>query len=64
MNRPSTQWRIAARFPEILLGAATLLKKEQVQRANDAGAAFGLAPGLNPQIIAAAKDVRLQFTPA
>ncbi len=55
--------RIAARFPEILLGAGTLLGTDQVQRAKDAGATFGLAPGLNPNIIAKAKEIGLQFSP-
>ncbi len=54
---------IAARFPEILLGAGTLLDVDQVKRAKDAGAVFGLAPGLNPTIIAAAKSLELQFSP-
>lgn len=55
--------RIAARFPEILLGAGTLLEEDQVKRAKDAGAVFGLAPGLNLQTIAVAKEVGLQFSP-
>lgn len=55
--------RIAARFPEILLGAGTLLEKEQVLRAKNAGAVFGLAPGLNPATIAAASEAGLQFSP-
>jgi len=55
--------RIAARYPQILLGAGTLLEKDQVQRAKDAGAAFGLAPGLNPQIVAFAREIGLQFSP-
>ena len=55
--------RIAARFPEILLGAGTLLDKTQVKRAQDAGAVFGLAPGLNPEIIAYAREIGLQFSP-
>ena len=55
--------RIAARYPEILLGAGTLLDKEQVKRAKNAGAVFGLAPGLNPEIVAAAKEIGLQFSP-
>ena len=38
--------RIAARYPEVLLGAGTLLDKEQVRRAKNAGAVFGLAPGV------------------
>jgi 2-dehydro-3-deoxyphosphogluconate aldolase/(4S)-4-hydroxy-2-oxoglutarate aldolase len=55
--------RIAARFPEILLGAGTLLDRDQVLRAKDAGACFGLAPGLNPNIVAAAREFDLQFSP-
>jgi 2-dehydro-3-deoxyphosphogluconate aldolase/(4S)-4-hydroxy-2-oxoglutarate aldolase len=55
--------RIASRLPEILLGAGTLLEKEQVQRAKDAGSVFGLAPGLNPNIITAAHEIGLQFSP-
>ena len=55
--------RIAARYPEILLGAGTLLERDQVLRARDAGAVFGLAPGLNPRIVAAAADCGLQFAP-
>ncbi len=55
--------RIAARFPEILLGAGTLLEDDQVSRAKDAGAVFGLAPGLNPRTVAKAAAVGLQFSP-
>jgi 2-dehydro-3-deoxyphosphogluconate aldolase/(4S)-4-hydroxy-2-oxoglutarate aldolase len=55
--------RIASRFPEILLGAGTLLEKEQVHRAKDAGAVFGLAPGLNPEIVAYASEIGLRFSP-
>jgi 2-dehydro-3-deoxyphosphogluconate aldolase/(4S)-4-hydroxy-2-oxoglutarate aldolase len=55
--------RIAKRFPEILLGAGTLLNQDQVRRAKDAGAVFGLAPGLNPQIVTAAHEIGLQFSP-
>ena len=55
--------RIAKAYPEILLGAGTLLDTDQVARAKDAGAVFGLAPGLNPEIIAKAKEVDLQFSP-
>ena len=55
--------RISARFPEVLVGAGTLLEKEQVVRAKNAGAVFGLAPGLNSAVVAAAKEVGLQFSP-
>ena len=55
--------RIAQRFPEILLGAGTLLETDQVIRAKNAGAVFGLAPGLNPDIVAAARNADLLFAP-
>lgn len=55
--------RIAAGYPEILLGAGTLLDPGQVLRARDAGAVFGLAPALNPQVVAAAANCGLLFAP-
>jgi len=55
--------RISSRFPEVLLGAGTLLETEQVVRAKKAGAVFGLAPGLNPDIVAAAHAAGLLFSP-
>jgi 2-dehydro-3-deoxyphosphogluconate aldolase/(4S)-4-hydroxy-2-oxoglutarate aldolase len=55
--------RIAARFPEVLVGAGTLLEKDQVLRAKGAGAAFGLAPGLNPATVVAAREAGLPFSP-
>ncbi len=55
--------RIAKRFPEILLGAGTLLEKEQVIRAKNAGAVFGLAPGLNQEIVRTANEAALNFSP-
>lgn len=55
--------RIASRFPQILLGAGTLLEPDQVRRARDAGAVFGLAPGLNPRIVETARECGLGFAP-
>lgn len=55
--------RIAKHFPEVLLGAGTLLDGAQVKRARDAGAVFGLAPGLNPDTISTARQVGLDFSP-
>lgn len=43
--------RIAKKFPDMLLGAGTVLTTEQADRAIDAGAGFGLAPGLNPEVV-------------
>src|SRR6476659_2195356 len=41
-------------FPEMLVGAGTLLQKEHVQQALNAGAQFGLSPGFNESVCAAA----------
>lgn len=43
--------RISKAFPEMLLGAGTVLSREQADRAVEAGAGFGLAPGLNPAVV-------------
>lgn len=55
--------RIAKRFPEVLLGAGTLLTPEQVKQARDAGAVFGVSPGLNESVVAAARDAGMTLAP-
>jgi len=50
-------------FPEVALGAGTLLTAEQVRRAKAAGAQFGVAPGINPTVVRAAADLGLPFYP-
>ena len=42
---------IRAAYPDILLGAGTVLSVEQVDIAIAAGADFAVAPGTNPQIV-------------
>jgi 2-dehydro-3-deoxyphosphogluconate aldolase/(4S)-4-hydroxy-2-oxoglutarate aldolase len=49
--------------PELTLGAGTVLTPDQVRRARDCGAAFAVAPGLNPKVVAAAQAVGLPFAP-
>jgi len=51
------------RFPELTLGAGTVLTTEQVKQAVDAGAKFAVAPGCNPKIVSAAQDAGLTFAP-
>ena len=41
---------IAKEVPEMLLGAGTVLTKDQVDRAMDAGCTFLVSPGFNPNI--------------
>lgn len=42
--------RIVAEVPEMLVGAGTVLTKEQADRAIDAGVQFIVSPGFNPEI--------------
>ncbi len=52
---------IAKEFPEMLLGAGTVLTTEQVDRAVAAGAKFIVSPGLNPKVVehCIAKDIAI-----
>ena len=54
---------ILKRFPDVLIGAGTLLTVEQVKRARDAGAKFGVAPGINEKIVLQAKAEGMPFVP-
>ena len=53
----------AERFPQMILGAGTVLTTEQVKLAADAGAKFAVAPGCNPKIVKAAQGAGLPFAP-
>jgi len=55
--------RIRHEVPDILAGVGTILTPEQVDQAKDAGAAFGVAPGLNRQVVEHADKVGLPFAP-
>lgn len=43
---------MAEKFPQMLIGAGTVLTEEQVDRAVAAGAKFIVSPGLNPKTVA------------
>ncbi len=49
--------------PRMLVGAGTLLDAEQVKRARDAGAQFGVAPGLNDAVVKASLALGMPFVP-
>jgi 2-dehydro-3-deoxyphosphogluconate aldolase/(4S)-4-hydroxy-2-oxoglutarate aldolase len=55
--------RIAAGFPEMTLGAGTLLDTDQVWRAAEAGARFAVAPGLNEKVVEAAGQAAMDMIP-
>ena len=54
---------IRREVPEAVVGAGTLLTVEQLKAAKAAGATFGVAPGFDPVVIAAAKAEGLPFCP-
>lgn len=50
-------------YPEMLVGAGTVLTKEQVDRAVNAGAKFIVSPGLNPEIVKYCVDKNIPVCP-
>lgn len=54
---------ISEKFPEMLVGAGTVLTTDQVDRAVDAGAKFIVSPGLNPRIVKYCVDKDIPVTP-
>ena len=44
--------RITEAYPEMLVGAGTVLNAEQVDAAVEAGASFIVSPGFNPKTVA------------
>lgn len=50
-------------YPQMLVGAGTLLEVGQVKRAKDAGAQFGVAPGLNETVVKASLTMGMPFVP-
>ena len=50
-------------FPDMLVGAGTVLTTEQVDRAVNAGAKFIVSPGLNPKVVQYCIDKSIPVTP-
>ena len=48
---------------DMTVGIGTVLTPDQVKQIKDLGAAFGVAPGLNPKVVKAAHEVGLPFSP-
>lgn len=55
--------RIRAEVPEMLVGVGTILTPRQVNDVKAAGAAFGVAPGMNPRVVSEAARIGLPFSP-
>ena len=54
---------ISKAFPDMLVGAGTVITQQQAQQAIDAGVSFGLAPGLNPETVSFFKKRDTLFIP-
>lgn len=55
--------RIRQQFPEMLVGAGTVLNTEQAKRAAAAGAAFLVCPGLSEEVVRWAEAERIPVLP-
>ena len=55
--------KIRVEVPGAVVGAGTLLTKEQVKAAKESGAVFGVAPGFDPAIVAYAQEIGLPMVP-
>lgn len=55
--------RIRAELPDLLVGAGTILTREQLAQAVQAGARFAVSPGCNPSTLKAARDAGVPFAP-
>jgi 2-dehydro-3-deoxyphosphogluconate aldolase/(4S)-4-hydroxy-2-oxoglutarate aldolase len=51
------------KFPELVIGAGTVLNIDDLHRAFNAGAAFAVAPGLNPTVVKEAIKSEYPFFP-
>ena len=54
---------ICEHVPGMLVGVGTILTPETAVQVKDAGADFGVAPGMNPRVIRAAQEASLPFAP-
>jgi len=55
--------RINEQVPDMLAGVGTVLTTQQVQEIVNAGAALGVAPGLNEDVVRKAQELGLPFAP-
>ena len=54
---------MAEKFPDMLVGAGTVLTTEQVDRAVKAGAKFIVSPGLNPKVVSYCLEKNIPVCP-
>ena len=49
--------------PDLFLGAGTILSVDQLLSAKECGAVFGVAPGLNPDVVKKAREIGFSLFP-
>lgn len=54
---------MSSKYPDMLVGAGTVLTTEQVDRAVAAGAKFIVSPGLNPEVVKYCQEKNIPITP-
>lgn len=54
---------MTTKYPDMLVGAGTVLTTEQVDKAVNAGATFIVSPGLNPKVVKYCVDKGIPVTP-
>lgn len=54
---------IRAEFPDMIVGAGTILDASIIEELVELGIAFGVSPGLNPNVIAEAQKHNFQMVP-
>jgi len=55
--------KIRAQVPDMIAGIGTILTPDQAKEVRDADGSFGVSPGLNPNVMEAARDCGLPFAP-
>lgn len=60
---PAAIARIIRAFPEMSVGAGTVVTRDQVSQCFDLGVSFGVAPGLNPETIDRFRERGVPFLP-
>lgn len=55
--------RMLAKYPDMMVGAGTVLTKQNIDDAIAAGAKFAVSPGTNPEVVHYCRECGLPFVP-
>ncbi len=54
---------VAREYPDVLLGAGTVLSPDQLKRVRDYGASFAISPGVNSKVVETSFEIGIPMTP-